>query len=414
MSVLAETVEWRPLFNRFWASHSLSQLLAQTIAVAVPLIAISVLHVPSAQVGLVTSLQFAPVLVVTPLLAARIDSVARLPLMRAAHWARGVLWLIAAALSVTGLLSWTVLIFLVTLAGVCTAAFDVATQTFIPNLVPRAELVTANARVQGSLSFAQIVGPAFGGVLLGTGHVSAAFVLFGVAFAASGVLLLRVHVDERTFTSEESFARRFTAGFRVAFGSAVLRGLLINATWFNLFEQLMITTFLVYAVRVAGLGEGTVGFVIGGGAAGALLGAVISGRPAPGSTRVRLVLFSGLAAVAPSALVLVTDQGPRSIICAVAAFFCYGVGVAAYNVVAISLRQRATPHDGLGRVGAVYRMFAYGAIAGGAALSGLFVSLVGLRDALAVAVVALVAGWIVMSVVLVRTLGTHAEPGGTT
>lgn len=405
--------DWRPSFNRFWASHSLSQLLAQTIAVAVPLIAISVLEVPSAQVGIVTSLQFAPVLVVTPLLAARIDRVARLPLMRGAHWGRGALWLLAAVLTATDLLSWPALIVIVTLAGVCTAAFDVATQTFIPNLVPREDLVSANARVQGSLSFAQIVGPAAGGVLLAFGQVGVAFLLFAAAFAASGLLLMRVQVVERTFATEESFASRFTAGFRVAFANSTLRGLLLNATWFNLFEQLMITTFLVYAVRVAGLSEGTVGLVIGAGAAGALLGAVVSGRSVLGSTRVRLVLFSGLAAVAPSALVLVTDESARSIASAVAAFFCYGVGVAAYNVVAISLRQRVTPQAGLGRVGAVYRMFAYGAIAAGAAVSGLLVSFAGIRGALVAAVVALVVGWFLMSIVLVRTLGRNSESEGT-
>lgn len=90
-----------------------------------------------------------------------------------------------------------------------------------------------------------------------------------------------------------------------------------------------------------------------------------------------------------------------------------GVGVAAYNVVAISLRQRVTPQAGLGRVGAVYRMFAYGAIAAGAAVSGLLVSFAGIRGALVAAVVALVVGWFLMSIVLVRTLGRNSESEGT-
>lgn len=200
--------------------------------------------------------------------------------------------------------------------------------------------------------------------------------------------------------TQDVFLRRFTEGYRIAFGHQVLRSLLINATWFNLFEQLMITTFLVYAVRYAGLTNGTVGIVVGAGASGAILGAAVSGRATRTGLRTRLILCSGLASISPSALIMVIDDRPWSIAYAIAAFFFYGMGIASYNVIAISLRQSVTPHADLGKVGATYRMFAYGAIAGGAALSGVLIGVAGEQGALATATLALIAGWIVMSCVL--------------
>jgi Na+/melibiose symporter-like transporter len=380
--------------------------MAQTIAVSIPLIAIVVLGVPSVQVGLLTAAQYAPVLVITPLLATRIDSVRRVPIMVFAHWARAAVYLAMALVSLGGFLTMPILVVMVLLAGSFTSAFDVATQAFVPNLVPRDRLVAANTRIQGSLSVAQVVGPSAGGFLVWSGRPWAAFAVFGVAFALSGAILVRARAqDTPSPVSGASFGRRFIEGYHAVFSHRILRSLLINAAWFNCFEQVMLTVFLVYSVRFAGMSEATVGMILGIGAGGAVIGAVAAGRLRTMRPRTALLVFSGMAALAPVGLVLVGPGKAWSTPIAIGVFVLYGVGVVAYNVHAVSLRQASTRSEQLGKVGATYRMFAYGAIGAGGVVGSALIGLFGLRHALVAAVIILAVGWAVMSSVLARAIG---------
>jgi MFS family permease len=173
----------------------------------------------------------------------------------------------------------------------------------------------------------------------------------------------------------------------------------------------MLTTFLICAIRHSHLTEGVVGVVIGCGAAGALLGVFLSARLRSQTLRLRLIVSSGAGAIAPIALLFVHDAGAVSIITAITAFFVYGVGVAAYNVQAISLRQAVTPPLGYGKVGATYRTFAYGSVGAGATLSGALVTFAGIYGTLVIATTTLIAGWIVMSGILwVSLRSTDIDP----
>lgn len=60
----------------------------------------------------------------------------------------------------------------------------------------------------------------------------------------------------------------------------------------------------------------------------------------------------------------------------------------------MSYRQELAPRDMQGRVGAVYRLFAYGALAIGGLVAGALTTFVGLQLGLAIVAVALIVGWL--------------------
>jgi hypothetical protein len=59
---------WHEMFTTFWASQAVSQVVSQSATVTVPLLAITYLGAASEQVGVITFLQYAPVLLITPVL----------------------------------------------------------------------------------------------------------------------------------------------------------------------------------------------------------------------------------------------------------------------------------------------------------------------------------------------------------
>jgi len=399
--------DWRVEFRRFWVSQSASQIVTQAIVVTVPLLAITYLGTPSDQIGLLSALQYAPVLIITPLLGAYVDGVRRRPLMVGAHLARGLIFFAATVIFAIGAMSTHVLMLLVLLAGIFTAAFDVAIQTFVPNTVPRDGLIWANSRIQGSLSFAQVLGPLLGAGLIAIGTPWPATALFAVGFFFAAALLLRSRAIEIIQPRQtQPFFSRLTEGLRIALLSRVLRTLLISSTWFNMFEQAFMATFLVFAVRSVGLDSAAVALILGAGAVGAVVGAAVSGwaskvslRPVP-----RLLAYSGASAVAPIALGGLQSSGFATIAIAVGVFFVYGFGLTAYNVEAISMRQRNMPEGAQGKTGAAYRMFAYGALALGGLLSAALVGSFGLQVSMYAATGLLAAGWLALLPVYIRGL----------
>src|SRR5205085_11836103 len=52
------------------------------------------------------------------------------------------------------------------LVGVLSLFFDVAHQSYLPDLVPRESLIEGNAKIEVSYSGAQLAGPGLGGVLV--------------------------------------------------------------------------------------------------------------------------------------------------------------------------------------------------------------------------------------------------------
>jgi MFS family permease len=384
----------------FWASQSFSQLTAQSISVCLPLLAVNEIHVRSSEVGLIAGLQYAPVLVITPLLGAYIDGQRRLPWMRTAQWSRAGFYLLAAAVAAAGFLNLQVLIALVLIAGAFTAAFDVATQAFVPNLVPTHDLALANSRIQASLSFAQVVGPAIGGLLVELRAPWQAFGALAAGFAIAALILLRLRVHERPVkdTPRMGTIEKLTLGFRAVWSSSVLSCLSASTIWFNIFEQALITTFLTYAVRSLDVPSGKVGTLVGTGALGSILGALGAGRRLAltrGGTG--LILSSGLAGLAPAALLAMRGDDLPSLAVGAAAFFVYGIGVTSFNVQSISIRQATIAPDLRGKTGAAYRFFAYGALMVGGLTSSALTAAFGLPGSLTICVIALVIGWFGMA-----------------
>ena len=74
--------------------------------------------------------------------------------------------------------------------GVFTVFFDVAYQSYLPELVDRDQLVDGNAKLAASESTAHVVGPGIGGALIGWVGASTAVVADALSYAVSFLCLI--------------------------------------------------------------------------------------------------------------------------------------------------------------------------------------------------------------------------------
>jgi MFS family permease len=143
-------------------------------------------------VGIVTALQFAPMVLLLPWTGLAADRLDRRRLLFAAETAMGVLALALGGLTLIGAVRlWHVYLFAFLLG--CAAAFDLpARQAFVAELVEESDLSNAVALNALSLNTARMIGPAVAGLLAATVGPGWVFVVnagsFGAVLASLGLL----------------------------------------------------------------------------------------------------------------------------------------------------------------------------------------------------------------------------------
>jgi MFS family permease len=379
-------------FLLFWGGETVSLFGSQVTLLALPLTAILVLKASPFELGLLNAAGFLPFLLVTLPAGAWLDRRRKRPILLVSNLGRAFVVALVPLAAVLGWLRIELLYAVAVAHGVLAVAYDVGWLSFVPSLVGRDQVVAANARLQASASAGQVGGPGVGGLLIPVLGAPIALLADTISFLFSAATLVLIRTDEAQPAAEErrDLVAEIADGLRLTFGDARLRAMAINAGAFNLFDQVIYTAFLLYAVGPLGLSAGLVGAVISVGSIGGLLGAVVS---EPMAKRVgigrTMIVMSFVASSTAVAIPFAT--GPQVAVAALlaAVFFIQGLGLGVTNVHFLSLRQAITPADLLGRMNASYRTVSFGAIPVGAFLGGAIAQAAGLRAALFVGAVGL-------------------------
>lgn len=404
-------------FLKLWAGETVSLFGSQVTTLALPLTAVQSFAATPAQMGILSAARFLPFLLLTLVAGVWVDVYRRRPILVGANLGRAFVLALVPLGAVMGWLRMWHLYAVAFGVGALTVLFDLAYQSYVPSLVEREELVEANSKLQTSASAAEVGGPALGGLLVEWLSAPVAVAADALSFLVSAVLLGAIGRPEPRMDAPAQrvpLFRQIGEGLRITFSNPYLRSLAGEAATYNFFETAILALFTLYATRELGLSPAQLGTVMGTGAVGALLGALVAERAARVLGLGRAILASmALACVAPLLIPLVRGPLPVVIALLVAAFFVNGIGLAMSNVHVVSLRQAVTAPHLLGRMNASYRFFVYGAIPLGSLFGGLLGEHLGVRSALLVGAGGLCAAllWVVSSPVpRLRRLPEQAGP----
>jgi MFS family permease len=405
---------WRHAdFVRLWSAQSVSQLGSQISGIAIPLVAVIVVHATAFQVAALSAVEFSPFLLFTLPVGVWVDRLARRPIMVVADVGRTAALgsiPVAAAFGQLGLAQLYAVGFV---AGTLTVFFDVSYQSYLPSLVERSFLVEGNAKLEVTRSIAQIAGPGLAGILVRAFTAPYAVAADAASFLWSalflGTIRRREDVPERT-ASAPSLRRELVDGVRYLLGHRYWRGISLSTATFNFFNNVAFAILIVYLVRRLHMSPLTIGLTFAlssaGGLAGAFLAQRIAGRIGVG----RAILFSTFFSVTLVLVPLAPRAFPIPFI--VGAFTIVEFAVVLYNVSTISLTQTLVPERLLGRVNASRRFIVWGTMPLGSLVSGALASAIGLRPTLFVGTLGctLAAVPILLSPVRhVREMPTEAE-----
>jgi MFS family permease len=279
-----------------------------------------------------------------------------------------------------------VFLYIVALAvGTLEVSFMAATSAVVPDLVPTADLVSANGTVDAVRTAGEeFAGQAVGAVLFVT-FASLPFFLDGASFvAAAGILffVLPAHVVRARSrlagaAAQTTLRQDVLAGARYLWRRTDLRLLAATGCALAFFQSMVVSILVVFALGPLHLAASSYGVFLAVAAIGSFAGGLAAGavdrRMGHGRS---LILAAGLATVA----YLILAPAPSFVI-AGGALFIEGFAVALGNAASLSIRQERIPRDHLGRINSAFRMFLYGAMPVGAITGGLVSQVWSLRGA---------------------------------
>ena len=392
-------------FRSFWLGQTISVFGDQITALAVPIVAVLVLHADPAQMGVLTAIGLLPHLLFSLPAGVWLDRVTRRRrLMILTDIARAAALALIPIAFVTDTLS-IQLLFAVTFAvGALSVVFDISWLTLFSAVARREQYVQANSLLSGSRSVSFVGGPAIAGVLIELLKAPLTILLDALSFLGSAFFLSRITAPEPPIDHDPGSIRtQLTSGLSFITHDPIIRGTILSVGTVNFFNFCFAALFILYATTDLGVEPGILGLALGAGAVGGVIGAVVAARVGRRlgigkAYLLGLVLF-------PAPLILVPiASGPMEFVLPLlfASEFGAGLGVMILDINAGAMLQARVPDRIRGRAGGAFRFINMGIRPIGATVGGILGATFGVRETLFVVTIAQLAGvlWLIGSPIL--------------
>jgi len=365
---------WRDRnFLTLWGGQALSQFGAQITELAIPVLAVLILHATEWEVGVLNAATVAAFLVVGLPAGAWIDRMRKRHVMIVADAVRALALAALPVLALLGVLNIWHMYAVALVMGVATVFFDVSNQSIVPSLVRADQIAEANGKLQSTEQLAGLAGPAAGGWLIGVLAAPVAILVTVGTYLASFVALLFTKDHERPRHPDEHapILREIGEGLRWVFGNPLLRRIVMTTGTANFFGTIAMTLLPIFALRELGLTPAALGVVFSLSAVGGLLGAILTPRIVARIGEARAIPIASIVfSLAPFFLPAISLVPALAFPLLVVQFFFASFTVLLYNITQVTFRQRITPPRLLGRMNASVRFVVWGVMPIAALLAG--------------------------------------------
>jgi len=403
-----------PDFLKMWTGQSISELGSQVSQLAIPWLAAVGLHASPFAFSLLGVLGFLPFILFALPAGVWVDRLRRRRILILGDAARAVLLALIPILWAAGVLRIWHLLVLQFAIGIFTVFFDVAYQSYLPALIRREHLVDGNAKLQLTVSIAQVGGPSLAGGLIGAITAPYAIVADAVSFVVSSAFMIRMRHRESIPRHDAENPRpamwpQVKEGLAWVLGNRNLRAVAGCTGTSNFCTNLLFAVGLLYFVRVLRLSSIEVGAVFAVGSVGSIGGALLANRLqrrlGVGNTIVSTAILFSLGGLA---FPLAPRAFPLPVL--MAGMCLFGFGGVAYNIVQVSYRQAITPERLQGRMNAAMRWVVWGTIPLGTLAGGAIAQAFSLKASLWVGALLGVPTFLWVLLSPVRSIVTMPEP----
>ena len=371
-------------FLKLWTGQSISEFGSQISQLAIPWVALVTLNATAFEVASLGTVEFLPFVLFTLPAGVWVDRLRRKSVLIVGDVGRAILLSSIPVAYVIGHLTLTQLYVVGFLVGIHTVFFDVAYQTYLPEIVDRDSLIDGNSKLNVTSSGAQLAGPGAAGGLIALVTAPYAILVDAVSFLVSGAFTASIRA--RAAEPEEPVVRRHLMvelweGLRYVLRHRLLFPQAMSTGVSNFFSNVLFSIIIVYAHRKLGMSSGLIGLSFSLAAVGWMIGASQADRFRRWLGVGGATIF-GAALSGPGALVVAFTPKSFPVPVLVAGAAIMGFGAVVYNIQQVSLRQAICPPRLQGRMNASMRFLVWGTMPIGSLTGGAIAATAGLRTAL--------------------------------
>jgi MFS family permease len=362
-----------PGFNRLFSASVISNLSDGLLAVAAPLLAITLTKDP-VLISMLSAFVMLPWLLFAIPIGLVVDRVDKRLLVTGTNSLRFVIaGLVALAISTdTITIYW--LLLATFLIGICEVAADTAAQSLIPVILEKKNFERANSRLNIAETVIQnFVGAPLSGFLYATAIVLP-FMLNSLGFliAAIFVFLIPAHLivtpqdQDKKEVQRDSFISEIKFGLNYLWNDKPLRRLVATTTSLGFFYSLSTSTMILFLTEVLGLQAKYFGVLMAGAGSGAVLGGLVT--PALSKKFGRGAILA-VAIFVSSVTVLFQGLAPNFWVFGLIGFIS-SFAITNWNILLMSCYQVLIPAELYGRIHGARRTFVWGVMPIGAFAGG--------------------------------------------
>ncbi|MFN8525365.1 MAG: MFS transporter [Chloroflexota bacterium] len=378
---------WRSSdFLKLWLGQTVTVFGTLVSQLALPFTAVLLLDATSMDMGLLRAARLSGGFIFGLIAGVWADRLRRRPILVWTDLGRAALLLTIPLAAMLGALRIEHLLLVSFLSGILTIWFTVAYRSYVPMVIPRAQLLDANGKLTAAASVAEVAGFGLAGAIVQVLSAPVAFFLDAVTYLVSAISLLLIHRPEPPPAPSEQrsgIVAETITGLRFVLRAPVLRALLVATAAIGMFTEMMGAAWLIYVTRDLEVNPALQGAIYAVGGVGSLIGASYAERAVARWGYARVLIGSAtLWAVGSFLLPLAGGPGLLTIILLVAQQLTVDPGMTAFEISETTIKQQATPDELLGRMNACYQFVGWSAMLAGALMGGFLGDSLGMRETL--------------------------------
>jgi MFS family permease len=401
-------------FQYLWAGQTVSAIGDQMTGLALPVLAITMLHASEWQIGMMNAAGMSMFLLIGLPAGAWVDRWLKRRVMIFADLVRALVLLSVPVAWWAGVLDVTYLIVGAAIISAANVFFDVAYQSVLPIMLPKDQLSKANSALETTKQTSMLVGPAVIGFLLTIVKAPILMVADSISYFVSLFSIGLIKMDESTIAKKDRGRLRdeIAEGVKFVTKHPIIGRITASTATFNFFNSGVNTLVPILVLRNMDVSPALFGLVFSIGAGAALVGALSAAKIGKligqGNTVITALMLSAVASFGFPLAAVIGDASALPIVMVTGSLI--GFSSLVFNITQVSARQALCPEHLLGRMNASIRFFVWGVMPISALLAGAFATWFGLAPVLLVgAIGAVLSTWFIFASPL-RGLKTIVPP----
>ena len=268
-------------FRRLWFGLAISQVGSGIGQVALPVVAVTVVHASAAEVSILAAITAVTIALTAFPIGAHVEFRRKRPIMIASDVARCLAAASVPVAATLGALSYAQLCVVAVVNAVGVIAFSTAAGAHLRNLVPRDMLVDANGRLQASQWLTLTAGASIGGVVIALLGAARTLLVDAASFVVDAFVIRSLRAPEPVPPVRSVGTSRraeLAAGFTFVRQHPTLRPMLVSWVLFAGASAMAAPIATVFYLRTLHFAEWQYGLLMGVPSLGGFLGARLGTR----------------------------------------------------------------------------------------------------------------------------------------